>query len=174
MPDIDIVTLDENVLTASFTFNPLRWKSVPEATITTFAGLKEHIQEIKVYDSGEKNSQAFNALPDNIGGIYIFLIRPNVFFEYPYLVYIGEAGNNNTLKKRCNSYLTKSSADKRKWVKWLQDYYKDHWYIVYLPMSDFSDEEIHDFQNELIHALSPPYNDKSKKIIKERVSAFNF
>ncbi len=172
MSEIDIVTLDENVLTAAFTFNPQRWKHVPSDAIEVFNDLKPTAQEFKVYEAGTKNNDGFSLLPNEIGGIYLFLIKPHVFFEYPYLVYIGEAGHKNTLRKRCTSYLTQSSADKRKWVKWLQDYYKDHWYICFLPMQDYSDEEIHKFQDELIQALAPPYNDKAKKIMKERISAF--
>jgi excinuclease UvrABC nuclease subunit len=172
MTEIDVVTLDKNVLTTPFTINPIRWHNAPKKSLDTFDSLMPKSQEFMVFDGNEKNKDGFDMLPDDAGGIYIFLIKPKVFFDYPYLVYIGKANGNNTLKKRCSSYLYKSSAEKREWVKWLQDFYKRHWHIMFLPMQDYTDDEILNFEGDLIQALAPPYNDKSKKIIKAPIMAF--
>jgi hypothetical protein len=127
-------------------------------------------QEVKFLDdSCDKLHNSMSNLPNNNGGIYVFIVKPNIIPDvHQYILYIGRARYNErqNLKKRCREYLT----DTRPKISLMREYWGKHLYIKYLPLSD--NHIIDRLENELIRTVFPPCNDKyPDKVIREALKA---
>lgn len=119
--------------------------------------------EVKFLDNTCNNlDNSMQNLPDDKGGIYIFIVKPEIVPNtHLYILYIGRAQNtaSQNLKKRCCEYLNdtrpKIFAMKESWGKNL--------YIRYLPLTD--NNIINKLEEELIEAILPPCNDKYPRSI---------
>ncbi len=112
--------------------------------------------EVKFLDDNENLNIEMSTIPDDHGGIYIFILKPNIIPQlHQYILYIGRAKctSNQNLRKRCREYFKDSRSKvhrmRTKWGKYL--------YIRYLPLSD--NTTIEKLEEELINAIIPPCND---------------
>jgi len=105
-------------------------------------------------DGTELNSEIDN-LPNDIGGIYLFLLKPEILPEvHRYIMYIGRAKkkNNYSLRKRCKDYL----KDDRPRIAIMREVWGQELYLRYLPLED--DETIEKVERELLRVIIPPCN----------------
>jgi len=129
-------------------------------------------QEVKFLDdSSETLHNSMSTLPNDNGGIYVFVVKPNIIPNvHQYILYVGRARCNErqNLRKRCREYLN----DTRPKINLMREYWGKHLYIMYLPLSD--NHIIDKLENELIRAIFPPCNDKyPDKVVREALkSAF--
>ena len=117
----------------SFVLNPTgEWESFPEH-------LKPLIQhpwaEFKYFsgESGEINP-AISDVPNDCGGIYVFLIKPNIVPNaHLYLAYIGRAHKttHQNLRKRVREY---ASETERLKIAKLKQFWSPYLYVRYLPL----------------------------------------
>jgi len=123
-------------------------------------------------NDGTEMHESMEDLPAEVGGIYLFYIRPNILPNSDYLVYIGRAqftaGQN--LKKRCRSYFQKYPNERPK-INWMIREWGPHLHIRYIELTN--NDTIKDLEKRLINSLVPPFNDEiPNKTIKRAVSAF--
>lgn len=114
-------------------------------------------KEIKYYSDGELNSE-IQSIPNDCGGIYVFLIKPEVIPQiHLYLAYIGRAKHTQyqNLRKRVCEY---AKETKRPKICMLKDQWRDHLYLSYLPLDN--NDLIEEMEEELIKAILPPFNDQ--------------
>lgn len=107
-------------------------------------------------DEGTAINKDINKVPNNSGGIYIFLLKPEVIPQmHRYIMYIGRAhrGANYSLRKRCSTYFT---DDRPKVARMIKRWGKEL-YLFYLPITD-SDDFIDKVERELIRVIIPPCN----------------
>jgi hypothetical protein len=114
-------------------------------------------QEVKFLDeSCERLHASMEHLPNNTGGIYVFIAKPEIIPNtHLYILYVGRAfyTSSQNLRKRCSSYISddrpKIYSMVRSWGKYL--------YIRYLPLTD--NNTIDRLESELINTIFPPCND---------------
>lgn len=109
-------------------------------------------------DDGTKLSEEFNRVPDDKGGIYLFVLSPEIIPEYPvYIMYIGRARRkqNFSLRQRCRTYIKERERQK---VEKMMRILGRRLYLRYLPLEN--DEDIEKVERELIRVLLPPCNDR--------------
>lgn len=107
-------------------------------------------------DEGTAINKDISKVPNNSGGIYIFLLKPEVIPQmHRYIMYIGRAhrGGNYSLRKRCSTYFT---DDRPKVARMIKRWGKEL-YLFYLPIQD-SDDFIDKVERELIRVIIPPCN----------------
>lgn len=132
--------------------------------------------EIKfLNNSGNDYSNDVKNMPNDMGGIYIFMIKSNVLPGVSeYLAYIGRAQltENHSLRVRCKKYFREYLKDKeRPKVTTMIHYFKNHLYLRYAEVND--NATIVDLEAELINAILPPFNDLiPEKRIRDAVKAF--
>jgi len=130
--------------------------------------------EIKFLDKNGNYNPELDTIPNDKGGIYIFIAKTGILpaDTHLYLMYIGRAFCTETenLRKRCKKYSAKQDRPKisrmiQQWGKYL--------YIRYLPLDD--NRMIDNIESELINKIIPPCNDKiPNKNIQRAVKAFNY
>jgi len=131
--------------------------------------IKGKWHEVKFLDSsGDVLHDSMNSIPNDTGGIYVFVAKPNIIPDiHQYILYIGRAQctKSQNLKKRCREYLNGNRPQIFEMVALWGEYL----YIKYLPLSD--NDIIKKLEDELIRAIDPPcntrYPDKIRNIAKQ-------
>lgn len=99
-------------------------------------------------------------VPNNCGGIYIFLIKPNVIPDvHLYLAYIGRAKktDHQNLRKRVREYACENERLK---IVNMKRFWSPYLYVQYLPLPLESNDCIDQLEKELIKTVLPPFNDE--------------
>ena len=152
----------------SFILNPDGgWTSFPEHLRPI---IEKPWTEIKYFsgNNGELNPEILN-VPNDCGGIYVFLIKPVVIPEiHLYLAYIGRAKHTQyqNLRKRVSEY---AKETKRPKICMLKKQWGDHLYLRYLPLDN--NELIDEMEKELIKAILPPFNDQYPEVYNKAIRA---
>lgn len=111
---------------------------------------------IKYLDDAGELSKDINNLPNDCGGIYIFLLRPDKIPRmHRYIMYIGRARRATSfgLRQRCRTYISDTRPEVHRMIhRWGQDLY-----LYYLPIHE-SDEFISKVERELNRVIIPPCN----------------
>ena len=118
--------------------------------------------EIKfLNDTAEDFSDEIDQLPDNHGGIYLFMIKSPVIPETTnYLAYIGRAQltENHSLRVRCKKYFREYLSEKeRPKITTMFQYYKANHYLRYASVED--NDLIIELESKLINSILLPFND---------------
>lgn len=126
-------------------------------------------------DRANDFSEEVKKLPNDKGGVYIFIIKSEVLPNISeYLAYIGRAQltEHHNLRVRCKRYLTTYINDKeRPKITTLMHYYRDRLFLKYAIIED--NDLIIDIEAELINSLLPPFNDEiPEKRVRQAVDAF--
>lgn len=134
-------------------------------------------QELKYFDAnGEKNKQ-LNSIPNDKGGIYIYLVKPPIPIRYiDTILYVGRArsnGETQNLRKRINHYNTEKNdyINGRPTIRTIFNEYSDYLYVMYYPLDD--NDKIDKLESELISAIAPTANkDLKQKALKDGRDSF--
>lgn len=113
-------------------------------------------------EDGSLNSD-IEKLPSNRGGIYVFLLNPDILPDtHTYIMYIGRAQLtlNKNLRTRCKEYL----KDMRPKIAVMRETWGKDLYIKYLPLDD--NKTIKRVERELIRVIIPPFNDRIPDLYK--------
>jgi hypothetical protein len=165
MYEIDIGSIAESKM--HFMLNPTLWESF-DSSILRIISIPQNWSEVKLLSSdGEKNPQ-LSTLPNDKGGIYLFLVKSNILPESClYLMYVGRA--HASLRERCSRYPTEKRRPK---IKRMIEQWGPYLYIRYLPLEDI--ETIDSAERELINKILPPCNDEiPDKKIRNAIKAFS-
>lgn len=165
---------DLNNHTLSFKIYPPLWVHFNESH-SIIPALKDW-KEIKFLDErGERFSDEIDLLPNDHGGIYVFVIKSDIFPGISeYLAYIGRAKltASHNLRVRVRSYLTKfAREEERPKISRMIHQYGAHLFLRYIEIDN---NDVIDFlEAELINTLLPPFNDEiPDKTIRDAVQAF--
>jgi excinuclease UvrABC nuclease subunit len=171
----DAFELGEKIRTHTFDFSlmPELWNdfSIEEKIMKGLNWV-----EVKFLNgSGDDFSDEVKNLPNDKGGIYIFMIKSSVLpGTSEYLAYIGRAQltENHSFRVRCKKYYREYLKDKeRPKITTMINYFKDHLYLRYAVVDD--NTTIVDLEAELINAILPPFNDLiPEKKVRDAVKAF--
>lgn len=142
------------IKTLKFTLNPDdAWEKFDKS-------LKEIIckewNEVKYLDDRGDLNPDVSKIPNNSGGIYTFVLKPNIIPDtHLYILYIGRARLTDfqNLRKRCKEYI---KDENRPRIGNMMNKWGQHLYIRYLPLDD--NGTIDRLEAELIEAISPPIN----------------
>ena len=154
----------------SFVLNPSgEWENFP---VHLKALVAQPWIEFKYFldDTGRINP-AISNVPNNCGGIYVFLIKPNIVPDaHLYLAYIGRAKKtpHQNLRKRVSEYATeeerlKIANMKRLWSPYL--------YVRYLALPEENNDCIIELEKELIKTVLPPFNDQYPEVYNQAMRA---
>lgn len=166
--------LDINTHTLTFRILPSLWKNFNQANMI-LPTLKDW-KEIKfLNEDGVDFNDEINVLPNNHGGVYVFIIKSDIFPGISeYFAYIGRAKltDNHNLRVRLRSYLTKyNNENERPKVSRMINQYGPSLYLRYIEIDN--NDVIDYLESELINSLLPPFNDEiPNKIIRDAVQAF--
>ena len=134
-------------------------------------------KEVKfLNDDGTGLSDAMQELPDDSGGIYIFIIKATIIESISeYLVYIGRAKytTSHNLNVRCRKYFYEyfDAIRGRPKVTRMVHKWGNYLYIKYTSITN--NEQIERLEAELINALLPPFNHEiPEKKYKRAIRAF--
>ena len=141
----------------SFALNPTdEWASFPSHLQ---AVVQRPWTELKYFVGNTKTiNPAILRIPDTCGGIYIFLIKPNVVPDaHLYLGYIGRAKltSHQNLRKRVKEYAAEETRLK---IVQMKEMWGPYLYLRYLPLDN--NDLIVELEKELIRVILPPFNDK--------------
>lgn len=140
----------------------LKWEF--ELDVDKWNSLNPYIKEIVskewsmvkyMNDDGTELSCEVDEVPDDKGGIYSFIVKPEVIPDFHvYIMYIGRArrGTNFSLRKRCKEYI----KDPREEIQRMRKFLGSQLYFRYLPLED--DKLIEEVERELIRVILPPCN----------------
>ena len=106
-------------------------------------------------DDGTELNEEINKVPDDKGGVYLFVLKPELIPKYHvYIMYIGRARRqkNFSLRKRCREYM----RDSRDEIMLMRKYLGRKLYFRYLPLDD--DDVITKVERELLRVILPPCN----------------
>ena len=106
-------------------------------------------------ENGDALNEEINSIPDDKGGIYLFLLKPEVVPQtHLYILYIGRARRREgySLRKRCRTYFT----DTRPKIAYMREIWGKDLFIKYLPLND--DTIIEKVERELLRVIIPPCN----------------
>ena len=153
MKSVDIFKRSRQ-LTLSFELNIDKWKSMDS---TVRAAVSSGWKSIKyLNDDGTGVNDRIAEVPNDCGGIYIFLLKPDIIFPlHRYIMYIGRARRkkNYSLQARCRTYF----KDSRPAVANMIEQWGKELFLFYLPVED-TDEFIEKIDQELIRVIIPPCN----------------
>lgn len=128
--------------------------------------------EFKYFVDGTNQiNPAISNVPNDCGGIYIFLIKPNVIPDiHLYLAYIGRARNTpyQNLRKRVREY---ASENERPKIVTMKRFWSPYLYVQYLPLPAESNDCIDELEKELIKTILPPFNDKYPEVYNQAMKA---
>jgi len=169
MSEIDINrSISESKL--HFTLNTTLWDSF-DSEILRIVSPPHSWNEVKLLDVDGSENPELSAIPNNCGGIYMFLAKANILPEsHLFLMYIGRARITQTqnLRKRCREYPNENTRPK---IKRMIEQWGQYLYIKYLPLDD--NTVIDAVERELINKILPPCNDQiPDKTIRRAVAAF--
>ena len=122
-------------------------------------------------DGTNQINPAIANVPNNCGGVYIFLIKPNVISDiHLYLAYIGRARKTpyQNLRKRVSEYA--SETERLKIVE-MKRYWSPYLYVQYLPLPLESNDCIDELEKELIKTVLPPFNDRYPEVYNQAIRA---
>ena len=167
---MEIDVIEHSVINSKINFiiNPTFWENIDDSVKSV---VNTKWEEIKFFtDEKEQNSQ-INLLPNDKGGIYIFVVKPNIIPDtHLYIMYIGRAhiSSSQNLRKRCKCYYNESRPKLKRMI--------EHWwkyiYVRYLPLEN--NDLINKVEAELINKIVPPCNDEiPNQEIRNAVKAFS-
>lgn len=142
----------EKELTLNIVLNIDKWKTI-DPEIKTI--VSEHWDYIKFLNEDGTINDEIDKVPNDKGGIYIFLLKPEIIPEmHMYIMYIGRVRKKKrfNLRKRCKSYVT----DDRVKIAYMREMWGDELYFYYMPLDD--DALIERVERELIRVIIPPCN----------------
>lgn len=143
----------EKELTQEFQLNIDKWSEVDDDVKKTVSVGWQNIKFLN--DEGDKINEKISEVPDDMGGVYVFLLRPDIIPNmHRYIMYIGRARRRieYSLRKRCKEYIN----DTRPLVAYMREVWGKELYFYYLPIPD--DELIEKVEEELIRVIIPPCN----------------
>lgn len=171
---IDVVQ-EMQLMTWTFCLSTELWEKYSERKSTV--NLVE-LKKIKYFsDTGTELSEEVKQLPNDKGGIYLYVIENSVIPNSgSYIMYVGRARSteNESLRNRAKSHFTQYVRhEENERLERLFDKWKPYIYLLYLPID--GNDEIDLVEDELIIALTPPCNKEypSPKI-RKKLSAFNY
>jgi excinuclease UvrABC nuclease subunit len=156
MQEIDIVDIVAKSH-VRFMLSTILWNSFDSDVLSVVSHTKSWHEVKLLARDGKRNSQ-LSTIPNNQGGIYLFLAKPNILPEsHLFLMYIGRAhiSNNQNLRKRCSQYPAEKTRPK---IKRMIEQWGQYLYIRYLPLDD--NTIIDTVEKELINKILPPFNDE--------------
>ena len=143
----------EKELTLDFQLNIDKWDTidcaVKEIVLDGWSNIKFLNEE------GTGINEEISKVPDNIGGVYVFLLKPNIIPDmHLYIMYIGRVRRQNefSLRKRCKEYI----MDNRPKLAYMRETWGKYLYFYYLPIED--DTMVEKVERELIRVIIPPCN----------------
>ncbi len=142
----------EKELTLNIVLNIDKWKTIDPEVKTI---VSEHWDYIKFLNEDGTINNEIDKVPNDKGGIYIFLLKPEIIPEmHMYIMYIGRVRKKKgfSLRKRCKSYVT----DDRVKIAYMREMWGDELYFYYMPLDD--DALIERVERELIRVIIPPCN----------------
>lgn len=156
---LELIDMCAEIKTHKLTFvlNPKDvWASFDKRFVSV---INKDWNEIKFLNSnGDGINPAINSLvPNDSGGIYIFIIRTDIIPEvHRYILYIGRVKktDNQNLRKRLREYIT----DTRPKIVLMRETWGKDIYIKFLPIND--NLVIEELEEELIRVVVPPCNDR--------------
>lgn len=154
MSNVDMCSIRnrEKIFTQNFILHVDKWNSIDsEVKRIVSSGWSK----IKYLDDNGELSPDINNLPNDKGGIYIFLLSPDIIYGlHRYIMYIGRARRQKgfSLQKRCRHYIN----DTRPLVADMVCNWGQYLYLYYLPLD--SDDEITRVEKELNRVIIPPCN----------------
>lgn len=132
--------------------------------------------EVKFLNAdGDDISDEMKSLPNDHGGIYIFVIKNNILpNSSEYLAYIGRAqfSDNHNLKIRCRKYFYEYLGENgRSKIIRMIGKWGNQLYVKYAEIDNNNDTI--KLEADLINAILPPFNDAiPEKTIRQAVNAF--
>jgi excinuclease UvrABC nuclease subunit len=156
MQEIDVIG---NVAESKIRFilNTTLWDSF-DSTVLRIISQSQSWTEVKLLAPDGKRNLQLSTIPNDKGGIYLFLAKPNILPEsHLYLMYVGRAHFSTTqsLRKRCSQY---PAEKKRPKIRRMVEQWGQYLYIRYLPLEDNATIDL--VEGELINKILPPFNDK--------------
>ena len=122
-------------------------------------------------DRTNRINHAIANVPNDCGGVYIFLIKPNIISDaHLYLAYIGRARKTpyQNLRKRVSEY---ASENERLKIVNMKRYWSPYLYVQYLPLPLESNDCIDELERELIKTVLPPFNDRYPEVYNQAMKA---
>ena len=156
MQEIDVIgNIAESHL--RFVLNTTLWESFDTSILSTISSPLLW-NEVKLLDSNGRRNPQLSTIPNDTGGIYLFLAKSNILPEsHLYLMYVGRAHISATqnLRKRCSQYPVEKKRPK---IKRMIEQWGQYLYIRYLPLDNNATIDI--VEDELINKILPPFNDE--------------
>lgn len=172
--EIDIIGNSIAESKIHFVLNTALWESFDASIKSTLHSISAW-SEVKFLDENGNLNNSIMSLPNNAGGIYLFVAKPNLIPDsHYYLLYVGRAHSTATqnLRKRCREYIKELNENKRPKIHRMLSGWGEYLYIRYLPLND--NNEIDRIEAELINKILPPFNDQiPDKEIRDAVKAFS-
>lgn len=167
--------LSDNIKTHEVIYRlyPGLWDSFDHTLIERINPVWKEVKFLN--DNGDDISDEMKLLPNNHGGIYIFIIKNSILpNSSEYLAYIGRAlfSDSHNLKVRCRKYFYEYFGENgRSKITRMIEKWGSHLYVKYAEIDD-NDDTVK-LEADLINAILPPFNDAiPKKIIRQAVNAF--
>ena len=130
---------------------------------------KDEWKEIKfLNDSATEINESINTVPNDKGGIYIFILRPNIVpCVHKYILYVGrvKCTKKQNLRKRFKEYV----HDDRSAILLMRETWGKDLYIRYLPLTD--NTTICALERELIRTIIPPCNSEYPGTLNQAMNA---
>ena len=153
MPEVVDIFVRKQVLTLPFELNIDKWETMDEEVKNIVAGEWKNIKFLN--EKGDALNEAISTVPDDVGGIYVFVLRPELIPDiHLYIMYIGRVRRckHYSLRKRCRSYM----RDTRPLVAAMRDLWGKELYFYYLPIED--DILVEKVEKELNRVIKAPCN----------------
>jgi len=153
MSEIVDMCMRHKILTYNFELNIDRWNDFNEDLRKIVSQEWKMIKYLN--EDGTQLNMEIEKVPDNMGGVYIFLVKPEIIPQvHLYIMYIGRARKRNdySLRKRCKDYF----RDNRPKIATMRELWGPYLYFRYLELPD--DETIVAVERELLRVIIPPCN----------------
>ena len=170
--EIDIIEYSVAKSNKQFILSTVLWDSFDDA-IRSILHSNDKWQEVKFFDDNGGVSNEINMVPNDAGGIYIFVARPGILpCFHNYFMYIGKSRN---LRRRLRDYYSeKKNINKRPLIRQMLNGWGKYLHVLYLPLYGFENTVIEKIEAELINKILPPFNDQiPDKTIRDVVKMFS-
>ncbi|MCI9007949.1 MAG: hypothetical protein HFI13_07550 [Lachnospiraceae bacterium] len=150
--------LRHKVLTLNFELNIDKWNDF-DPRIKKIVS-KEWKMVKYMNEDGTKLNQEVETVPDDAGGVYLFLLKPEIIpGVHLYIMYIGRARRMKkfSLRQRCKAYY----KDTRPEITMMRELWGAQLYFRYLVLEN--DELIAEVEEELLRVIIPPCNTRIPK-----------
>ena len=155
LSDVVDMCLRHKILTLDFELNIDKWNDFnPEIKKIVS---KEWKMVKYMNDYGTKLNSDIDSIPDDAGGVYLFLLKPEILpGVHLYIMYIGRVRRmkNYSLRQRCKEYY----SDTRPKIAMMRELWGAQLYFRYLVLED--NELIAEVEKELLRVIIPPCNTK--------------